>query len=112
MSNSRYPNAEEELTAQADTTHTAAPSLKIRDSGSATKAAGIVTLIAGGFWSVLMFHETAKQQASAAVIDAQKPFATKRLRFMNSSPALRPLSHGSICPGRSARKSGSNSIKS
>ena len=55
------------------------PSLRIRDWDSATKFAGIVALLAGGMWSVWIFHQTAKQQASAAEIDARRPFAAKRL---------------------------------
>ena len=55
------------------------PSLKIRDWDAAAKLAGIIALAAGGVWSVWMFHETARQQANAAVIEAQKPFAAKRL---------------------------------
>ena len=54
-------------------------SLKIRDWDAAAKFAGIVALVAGGLWSVWIFHQTAKQQANAAEIEAQKPFAAKRL---------------------------------
>ena len=55
------------------------PSLRIRDWDTATKFAGIVALVAGGMWSVWIFHQTAKQQANAAEIDARRPFAAKRL---------------------------------
>jgi hypothetical protein len=55
------------------------PSLKIRDWDAATKFASVVALLAAGLWSVWMFHATAKQQANAAEIEAQKPFAAKRL---------------------------------
>jgi len=55
------------------------PSLKIRDWDSATKLAGIIALLAGGMWTVWIYHQTAKQQASAAEIDARKPFSAKRL---------------------------------
>jgi len=58
---------------------TVSPSLRIRDWDSATKFAGIVALVAGGLWSVWIFHQTAQQQANAAEIDARKPFAAKRL---------------------------------
>ena len=54
-------------------------SLKIRDWDAATKFASIVALLIGGLWSVWLFHATAKQQANSAEIEAQKPFATKRL---------------------------------
>jgi hypothetical protein len=57
------------------------PSLKIRDWDTATKFAGIVALLVGGLWSVWIFHTTAKQQANAAEIEAQKPFALKRLEL-------------------------------
>lgn len=57
------------------------PSLRIRDWDTATKAAGILALLAGGLWSVWIFHQTAKQQASAADIEARKPFAAKRLEI-------------------------------
>jgi hypothetical protein len=59
----------------------ASPSLRVRDWDAATKFAGIVALLAGGVWSVLVYHQTAKQQAAAAEIEAQKPFAAKRLDF-------------------------------
>ena len=59
----------------------ASPSLRVRDWDAATKLAGIVALLAGGVWSVLVYHQTAKQQAAAAEIEAQKPFAAKRLDF-------------------------------
>ncbi|HEY7303709.1 MAG TPA: hypothetical protein VH601_06340 [Bryobacteraceae bacterium] len=54
-------------------------SLKVRDWDAATKLAGIIALAAGGVWSVWVYHQSAKQQASAAEIDAQKPFSAKRL---------------------------------
>ncbi|HMF77580.1 MAG TPA: hypothetical protein VK604_18120 [Bryobacteraceae bacterium] len=53
--------------------------LRIRDWDAATKFAGIVALVAGGMWSVWIYHQTAKQHASAAQIEAQKPFSAKRL---------------------------------
>jgi elongation factor P--beta-lysine ligase len=56
-------------------------SLKIRDWDAATKLAGIIALVAGGVWSVWVYHQSAKQQASAAEIDAQKPFSAKRLEI-------------------------------
>ncbi len=55
--------------------------LRIRDWDAAAKFAGIIALLAGGIWSVWIYHQTAKQQASAAEIDAQKPFSAKRLEF-------------------------------
>jgi len=58
---------------------TVAPSLKIRDWDTATKVAGLIALLAGGLWSVWIFHQTSKQQATAAEIDARRPFAAKRL---------------------------------
>jgi hypothetical protein len=60
---------------------TAPPSLRIRDWDVATKFAGIVALLVGGIWSVWIYHQTAKQQASAAQIDAQKPFSSRRLEI-------------------------------
>lgn len=60
---------------------TVTPSLKIRDWDTATKFAGIVALVAGGLWSVWIFHQTSQQQASAAEIDARRPFAAKRLEI-------------------------------
>ena len=66
----------------------AAPSLKVRDWDSATKLAGIVALLAGGVWSVLVYHQTAKQQASAAEIEAQKPFIGKRLEVYEKLATL------------------------
>ncbi|MFZ0590743.1 MAG: hypothetical protein WAM39_09690 [Bryobacteraceae bacterium] len=64
------------------------PSLKIRDWDAATKLAGIIALVAGGLWSVWIFHETARQQANAAEIEAQKPFATKRLELYEQLATL------------------------
>lgn len=55
--------------------------LRIRDWDAATKLASIIALLAGGMWSVWVYHETAKQQSMAAEIDAQKPFSAKRLDF-------------------------------
>lgn len=55
--------------------------LRVRDWDAATKLASIVALLAGGMWSVWVYHETAKQQSMAAEIDAQKPFSAKRLDF-------------------------------
>lgn len=66
----------------------AASSLRIRDWDAATKFAGIVALLAGGLWSVWMFHATARQQANAAEIDSQKPFATKRLEVYEQLTTL------------------------
>jgi len=66
----------------------AGPSLKIRDWDAATKFAGIIALVAGGLWSVWIFHATAKQQANAAEIEAQKPFATKRLELYEQLATL------------------------
>ena len=60
---------------------TSTASLRIRDWDAAAKFAGIVALVAGGMWSVWIYHQTAKQQALAAEIDAQKPFSAKRLEF-------------------------------
>ncbi|HEY1946867.1 MAG TPA: hypothetical protein VGG97_07665 [Bryobacteraceae bacterium] len=57
------------------------PSLRIRDWDAATKFAGIAALLAGGIWSVWINHQTAKQQASAAQIEAQKPFSSRRLEI-------------------------------
>jgi hypothetical protein len=71
---------------------TVTPSLRIRDWDTATKAAGIVALLAGGLWSVWIFHQTSKQQATAAEIDARRPFAAKRLeiyeRIVNLTAAI------------------------
>lgn len=64
------------------------PSLKVKDWDSATKLAGIIALLAGGVWSVLVYHQTAKQQASAAEIEAQKPFAAKRLEVYEKLATL------------------------
>jgi hypothetical protein len=64
------------------------PSLKVRDWDSATKLAGIIALVAGGVWSVLVYHQTAKQQSSAAEIEAQKPFAAKRLEVYEKVATL------------------------
>lgn len=64
------------------------PSLKIRDWDAATKLAGVIALLAGGVWSVWIFHQTAKQQAAAAEIDARKPFAAKRLDVYEKIVAL------------------------
>jgi hypothetical protein len=55
------------------------PTLRIRDWDTATKFASVIALLAGGMWTVWVYHETAKQQANAAQIEAQKPFASKRL---------------------------------
>ena len=66
----------------------AAASLKIRDWDTAAKFAGIVALLSGGLWSVWIFHATAKQQANAAEIEAQKPFATKRLELYEKLTTL------------------------
>ena len=59
--------------------NTAAPSLRIRDWDTATKFASIIALLAGGMWTVWMYHQTAKQRADAARITAQKPFSAERL---------------------------------
>jgi hypothetical protein len=56
-------------------------SLKIRDWDAASKLAGILALLCGGLWSVWLYHQTAKQQAAAAEIDAQKTFSSKRLEL-------------------------------
>jgi hypothetical protein len=56
-------------------------SLRIRDWDAAVKFAGILALVAGGMWSVWIYHQTARQQASAAQVDAQKPFSAKRLEI-------------------------------
>jgi hypothetical protein len=64
------------------------PSLRIRDWDTATKLAGIVALLAGGIWAVLINHQTAKQQASAAQIDAQKPFSSRRLEIYEKLATL------------------------
>jgi hypothetical protein len=64
------------------------PSLRIRDWDTATKFAGIVALVAGGMWSVWIFHQTAKQQANAAEIDARRPFAAKRLEVYEKIVSL------------------------
>jgi hypothetical protein len=53
--------------------------LRIRDWDAAAKAASVIALLAGGIWSVWLYHQTANQQASAAQIEAQRPFASKRL---------------------------------
>ncbi len=55
------------------------PTLRIRDWDAAAKFASVIALVAGGMWSVWVYHQTAKQQASAAQMEAQKPFAGKRL---------------------------------
>src|ERR1700730_5157538 len=67
---------------------TVTPSLRIRDWDAATKFAGIVALVAGGMWSVWIYHQTAKQQASAAEIEAQKPFSAKRLELYEKLATL------------------------
>jgi hypothetical protein len=54
-------------------------SLKVADWDAASKVAGILALLAGGLWSVWLHQQTAKQEAAAAEIDAQKPFSSKRL---------------------------------
>lgn len=59
----------------------ASSSLRIRDWDAAAKLAGIIALVAGGVWSVWLYHETAKQQAVAARIEAQKAFSAKRLEL-------------------------------
>jgi hypothetical protein len=58
---------------------TEAATLRIRDWDAAAKFASIIALIAGGVWSVWLYHETAKQQAAAAQIESQKIFSAKRL---------------------------------
>jgi hypothetical protein len=56
-------------------------SLHIRDWDAAAKLAGILALVAGGVWSVWLYHQTAKQQAASAQIESQKPFSAKRLEL-------------------------------
>ena len=56
-------------------------SLRIHDWDAAAKLAGIIALLAGGMWTAWIYHQTAKQQASAAQMDAQKPFSAKRLEL-------------------------------
>ncbi len=53
--------------------------LRIHDWDAAAKFASVIALVAGGIWTVWLYHQTAKQQASAAQMEAQKPFAGKRL---------------------------------
>lgn len=65
-----------------------APSLRIRDWDTATKFAGILALLAGGVWAVWVNHQTGRQQAGAAELDAQKPFATKRLELYDRLVSL------------------------
>ena len=60
---------------------TRAPSLIIRDWDAAAKFASVVALVAGGMWSVWIYHQTAKQQAATAQMDAQKPFSARRLEL-------------------------------
>jgi len=55
------------------------PTLRIRDWDTVAKVASLIALVAGGIWTVWLYHQTAKQQASAAQMEAQKPFASKRL---------------------------------
>src|SRR4051812_11137401 len=64
------------------------PSLRIRDWDAAAKLASILALLAGGMWSVWIYHETAKQQANAAQIDARKPFSTRRLEIYDKLVTL------------------------
>ncbi|MBV8864711.1 MAG: hypothetical protein JO210_04845 [Acidobacteriaceae bacterium] len=66
----------------------ATPSLRIRDWDTAAKFAGVLALVAGGVWSVWIYHQTAKQQAAAAETDAQKPFSTKRLELYEKIATL------------------------
>lgn len=53
--------------------------LRIHDWDAAAKFASVIALVAGGIWTVWLYHQTAKQQASATQMEAQKPFASKRL---------------------------------
>ncbi len=66
----------------------ATASLKIRDWDALTKLASILALVAGGVWSVWLYNQTAKQQASAAQIDAQRPFSAKRLEVYEKLTTL------------------------
>jgi hypothetical protein len=65
----------------ADMAESGSASLRIRDWDAAAKFAGIVALVAGGMWTAWIYHQTAKQQAAAAQIEAQKTFSAKRLEF-------------------------------
>jgi hypothetical protein len=67
---------------------TSSPSLRIRDWDAAAKLAGIIALVAGGMWTAWIYHQTAKQQATAAQIDAQKPFSAKRLELYEKLATL------------------------
>lgn len=58
----------------------AVSTLRIRDWDAAAKFASVIALVAGGMWSVWVYHQTAKQQASSALIDAQKTFSAERLQ--------------------------------
>jgi hypothetical protein len=62
--------------------------LRIRDWAAVTKLASVVALLAGGVWSVWLYHQTAKQQATAARMEAQKPFASKRLEVYDRMVGL------------------------
>jgi len=57
------------------------PSLRIRDWDAAAKLAGILALVAGGMWTAWIYQQTAKQQAAAAQMEAQKPCSAKRLEL-------------------------------
>ena len=63
-------------------------SLRIRDWDAASKLAGIVALLLGGIWSVWIYHQTAKQQAAAAEIEARKTFSAKRLEVYEKLSTL------------------------
>jgi hypothetical protein len=63
-------------------------SLRIRDWDTATKFAGILALIAGGIWTVWLHYQTARQQANAAEVESQKPFAAKRLEVYEKLATL------------------------
>ena len=59
----------------------ATTSLRIRDWDAAAKLAGILALVAGGVWSVWVYHQAAKQQAVSALMESQKTFSAKRLEL-------------------------------
>jgi hypothetical protein len=67
---------------------TEAATLRIRDWDSASKLAGILALLAGGLWSVWLYHQSAKQQAAAAQIESQKTFSAKRLEVYEKLATL------------------------
>ena len=59
-----------------------------------------------------MFHETARQQANAAVIEAQKPFAAKRLETYEKLATLTAAVHSRVCRIRLVEQNDKSWIKS